>query len=243
MPTSNRKKREFLNREDLILDTARGLFLEVGYFELNMDRIAEATEYSKGTIYQHFSCKEEILVALLLQSTLKVESLLQRAATFPGRARERVIAMAEAYELFARLYPYHFKTVSFVQNDVVAAKASAELRQRLEAAQQRSMGIVSGVVRDGVAQGDLVMPPSFSAEELAFGLWAAAFGAYVMIATQVPLGSLGIRNPRYALQCHMQALLDGLGWQPLFKDWDYEHTRQRIRKEIFPQEWRQAGEK
>ncbi len=30
-----------------------------GYHGLSMDRIAEALEYSKGTIYQHFSCKKK----------------------------------------------------------------------------------------------------------------------------------------------------------------------------------------
>ena len=71
MSASERKKREYAQRADLIRETTRKLLLDVGYLELNMDRIAEITEYSKGTIYQHFSCKEEILVALLAESAHK----------------------------------------------------------------------------------------------------------------------------------------------------------------------------
>ncbi|MDH4361855.1 MAG: TetR/AcrR family transcriptional regulator, partial [Nitrospirota bacterium] len=62
MAVSERKKREYTQRESLIIDAARKLLLDRGYLDLNMDQIADVTEYSKGTIYQHFSCKEEILV-------------------------------------------------------------------------------------------------------------------------------------------------------------------------------------
>ena len=65
MATSTRKARELEAREALILDTAQRLVEERGYLGMNMDLVAEATEYSKGTIYQHFSCKEELLSALI----------------------------------------------------------------------------------------------------------------------------------------------------------------------------------
>ena len=43
------------------------MLLERGYLGLTMDRIAKATEYSKGTIYHHFSSKEVLLEALVDQ--------------------------------------------------------------------------------------------------------------------------------------------------------------------------------
>ena len=64
METLSRKQREIQEREALILEVAREMLLERGYLGVTMDRIAQAIEYSKGTVYQHFSSKEDVLVAL-----------------------------------------------------------------------------------------------------------------------------------------------------------------------------------
>ena len=60
----SRKQREFLQREQLILDTAQNMLHQNGYVQLTMERIAEAVEYSKGTIYNHFASKEDIFQAV-----------------------------------------------------------------------------------------------------------------------------------------------------------------------------------
>ena len=236
MSTLARKKREFAQREELILETARRLLLEVGYLELTMDLIAKEIEYSKGTIYQHFSSKEEILLALALQFTRKEGEFFQRAATFQGKSRERVVALAEAYELFVRLYPHHFKTELLILNESIRAKGSRELRRQLEACEQQNMSIVSGVVRDGLAQGDFVGVPGISPEEIVFGIWTGAFGAFVLMSSDTPLTALGIQDPMKALKFSMHALLDGFGWRPYFSEWDYEKTSERVKREIFSKE-------
>ena len=118
MATSTRKQREWQQRENLILDAARDMLLEGGYLGLNMDRIAEAVEYSKGTIYQHFSCKEDVLSAICTQSLEHMTALFEQGATFDGRTRERMVALGEAYDLFVRLYPHHFQSSLILQTDL-----------------------------------------------------------------------------------------------------------------------------
>lgn len=241
MATSERKKREYAQRETLIIDTTRNLLLEVGYIDLNMDRIAELTEYSKGTIYQHFSCKEEILVEMLIQSAQKCGTFLVRGSQFQGTPRERVAAMALGYDLFIRLNPDHFKSKLLLQNESIRGKASPVFKKRLDQAEQDNIGIVSGVLRDGVEQGHVKLRKGVTTEEVSFGLWTGAFGAYVLMFSEVNLQALGILDPRMAVWNNIHALLDGFGWHPFFHDLDWEQTRIRIWKEIFPQEFQQAG--
>ena len=109
MDTLSRKQREIAEREQLVLSVAREMLAEKGYLGLTMDRIAAATEYSKGTIYQHFSCKEEVLAALALEAAQKRIELFERGATFPGRPRERLAAIGVADGIFVRRYPKHFE--------------------------------------------------------------------------------------------------------------------------------------
>lgn len=44
------RQREMMEREDRILDSARSLLLNEGYYATTMDRIAEASGYPKGTM-------------------------------------------------------------------------------------------------------------------------------------------------------------------------------------------------
>ena len=55
-----RKVREFLRREQEILDTALKLFLAQGEEGVTVEMIADAVGIGKGTIYKHFKSKAEI---------------------------------------------------------------------------------------------------------------------------------------------------------------------------------------
>ncbi len=238
MATTARKQREWQQREELILDVARQMLLEGGYLGLNMDRIAEAAEYSKGTIYQHFSCKEEVLNAICTQSLEQMADLFAQGNTFSGRTRERMIAIGEAYDLFVKLYPHHFQSSQILQTVSIREKTSEARQQRFEAVEHRCIGIVSGIIRDGLTQGDLVLPRWITPEQFTFGLWALSSGAHAIMAGK-PLEDLGIERPHDTLYANYHIMLDGVGWQPLSHVWDYEQTRARIRKEVFRDAYRQ----
>ena len=105
MADSERKRRAFREREALFLDTARQILLDRGYLGLTMDRIAEATEYSKGTVYLHFANKEEVLAGLAQRLVETKLDLFQRASTLAGRPRERCLAIGVGSALWAALYP------------------------------------------------------------------------------------------------------------------------------------------
>jgi AcrR family transcriptional regulator len=241
MPASERKKREYAQREKLIISTARKLLLDLGYLDLNMDRIAEVTEYSKGTIYQHFSCKEEILVQMLTESVQAVGKFLERGAQFQGTPREKMAALTIGWDLFIQLNPDHFKSRLLLQNETIRAKASPVLQKNLEKAEQNNMAIVSGVIREGVSQGYVQLREGVTPEEVSFGLWTGALGAYVLMSYEVNLQALGISDPRKAVWDNIHALLDGFGWHPLYHELNWGETRSRIFREIFPDESTKAG--
>lgn len=227
MVPTTRKQREIQARHEQFLDVARALLLEKGYTGLSMDKIADATEYSKGTLYQHFRNKEEVVVALATSTAEIRTDLFRQAATFQGRPRERMTAVGIAAEMFFKRYPHHFQSEQTARAAVIE-KISPESAHKLQSCESRCMGIVSGIVRDGVAQGDLALPDSTSAEQLSFGLWAMSFGAFGLMAQRFGLEQLGIPSPHRTLAANQHRLLDGYGWRPLTNEWDYEATRERV---------------
>ncbi len=61
------KDRQREERERLILEAAEELLAEKGYHEMSIDEIAARVGVSKGTVYLHFSSKEELVLAQLVR--------------------------------------------------------------------------------------------------------------------------------------------------------------------------------
>lgn len=68
------KARQFIAREDAILDAANRLLGEKGYDLMSLDDIAAAVGIAKGSVYKHFPSKEALAAATmtrLLRRTLE----------------------------------------------------------------------------------------------------------------------------------------------------------------------------
>lgn len=62
---TGRRKRDTGAKRKSILDAAVKVFLNVGFENASMDRISEVAIASKRTVYNHFSCKEDLLWAVI----------------------------------------------------------------------------------------------------------------------------------------------------------------------------------
>ena len=240
MATSTRKARELEAREALILDVAERLVQEKGYLGMNMDQVAEATEYSKGTIYQHFSCKEELLSAITERMAAERVKLFQRAATFRGSSRERIAAIGLSLDLFAALFPGHFAIEQIVTAASIRTKTSEERLLALQEKEAACMGVVTGIVRDAIAAGDLELTEGVSPESIVFGLWMLTYGGLSLAMGKPEVAHMDLADPRDVLRRTQNAVLDGYGWKPLSHAWDYEAARERAMEEVFPDEARRA---
>ncbi len=235
--TKTRKQLEIERREAEIRDCARRRLVQEGYHGLNMDQIAATIGVSKGTVYNHFQNKEEILIALTIDTMRVRLDLFERATLFQGKSRERLMAIGVAAELFVRLYPEHFQVESIIRAASIWEKTSEKRRQAMRDCESQCVSIVGGVVRDAVAQGDLTLPEDMTPEDVVFGLWALNLGAFTIIASSQSLPDYGIKNPASALWLAIEHLLDGHQWKPLSHEHDYQTIRQRIEDEVFHDEF------
>lgn len=240
-PTERRKIREWAERNERILRIAGEQLVRDGYHGLNMDRIATELEYSKGTIYNHFSCKEEIVIALAVETMERRVALFQRAAAFQGCARHRLCAIGVAVELFFALYPTHFKFEQVLRLDSIWEKTSEKRRTHLRTCEGRCIEIVAGIIRDGLSRRELVLPADTSPEDLVFGLWAMTLGSFSLIAANESLADLGIGSPQSIMNRHIAIILDSYGWKPLSTEVDEDAVRDSVRLGLFAEEYRSLG--
>ena len=235
MGTKERKQRELVEREQRFLDTSRELIRRDGLLNLSMARIAEDCDYAVGTLYQHFSSKEDLLMALVTEDVRIHADMFERVARWPATPRERMFAIGVADMIFVRRHPEHFRLAQYVLTEVVWGAASPERRQTLLEANQPLGENVHGIVRDAVARGDLELN-GLTPEEVCVGLWSLAIGMHNLVHAEGMLQDFNVREP-YRLMCrHIQTQLNGLGWLPLFDATDaaaLDALIKRICHEVF----------
>jgi len=229
-----RKDRERAAREELILDHAQRLLLQDGFQNLNLDELAEAVEYSKGTLYLHFKTKEDIALAVVTRALKERADFFERALTFQGRSRERIRAIGFACCHFAKAYPDYFSVELMLKSHSFWEKAD-EIRQHQYGMQGgRCFRIVHRIVTEGLQTGDL--PASkMTSEQIVFSIASTAMGSHIMARSTHAAMLAGIDDPLKALCQNVNLVLDGLGWKPLSNEWDYDEVDRRIKKEIFPE--------
>ena len=99
-----RKEREKEEMRRLILDAALRLFRERGYDGVSIRNIAEAIEYSPGTIYLYYKDKSEIFFALQYEAAaVKRDHLLPVAGI--ADPWERLVEFGRRYVDFGMKHP------------------------------------------------------------------------------------------------------------------------------------------
>ena len=68
MAPTDRREQDRARRKQDILQAARAVFAQDGYYRATVDAVAERAEVGKGTIYLYFENKEAILAELTLQA-------------------------------------------------------------------------------------------------------------------------------------------------------------------------------
>ena len=238
MATLSPRQREVLERDAQILGVARELLLERGYYGVTMDRIASASDCPKGTMYQRFACKEDIVISLASQSLDARNAMLRRGAAFEGLSRERMLGMGEAMALYAGLSAADSRILHTAMGPI-REKASAERVSALRQSEREGFLILRGVLEDAVANEELTLPEGASVEELGFGVWSLVEGCYTLMESDIPRNTFHTGAPINNLFRVFNVLCDGYGWRPFSTAWDWEETIARIRKCVFPEETQQ----
>ena len=228
--TAARARQQFEDRGRAIRDAARRLLLERGLRGFSMDDVAEAIAYSKGTVYQHYDCKEDVLVASCAEAAADLAGTFELAAALPLRSRERMTAIVEAFCEFVERRAVSFRVIPLVHSPTVCEKAKPERIAAMEAAQARVCAACAAVVDAAVAASDLRPPPGVDVRAVPFALWSLMFGSFMLTELHSSEKAFGVRDPVAAIRVAWSVHMDGLRWAPVGGDADPAATGRRIRE-------------
>jgi len=229
----SKSEKKKADREEELVDLAVSILNEDGFGGMSLEKLAAQSRYSKGTIYNHFSSKEDCLSALCIRAVSSIMTFFKRALEFKGCSREKAVAVHYAYQLYARMQPTLFMAVLSSKAPGVREKTSIERMHLMDALEFEINAFSDQMFRDAIEDGSLILPDHLSIEILSFSNWAMSFGTNALANNATEATAVNRLNPNTVLLQNISILLDGMNWQPLSKDWNYQETWQRVEDEIF----------
>jgi AcrR family transcriptional regulator len=120
MGITERKARQKADLRARILEAARAIVLADGFTGLTMRKIAQAIEYSPGTLYLHFAGRDEIAQELCVGGFRELAAVLTPVAAI-AEPRARIEALAETYIRFGLDRPETYRLIFMVDPTIVKA--------------------------------------------------------------------------------------------------------------------------
>jgi AcrR family transcriptional regulator len=233
---SDKKQQAFEEREALLLTIAEGIMETEGFSGLTMDKLVAACAFSKGTVYNHFNSKEDLLSALCIKSMIMALELFKKARKFAGGSREKLLAIHYAYRLHALSHPTLFLCVLTSRTPAIREKASAARLLKQEQLDKEMTHYCDELFELGMQQGELPQGSSTEINQLVFAAWAMSFGTNALLSMANQVEGVQRLDANMAVLQNANLLMDGMAWQPLSRQVDYLVCWQRIGQEIFKQE-------
>ena len=229
MSTATRKQRELAQREELMVDAAQQQLLEKGFQQLSMDHVAAEVEYSKGTVYQHFATKEDLVLAVATRALRSRADAFEKASNFEGTTRERISAIGFSCVQFAEQHPDYFHIEMMLKSASFWEKSSDARKETHQIQGSRCFRSMNTIIHQALALKEL--PESrFSAEKISFSLASLTMGSHIMGEECELVRMAGIEDSKRFIREYQEFYLDSLGWQALFGDQNIETYDERFRQ-------------
>ncbi|MFJ9105818.1 TetR/AcrR family transcriptional regulator [Streptomyces sp. NPDC102405] len=217
MRTTQRKAQEVAERDQKLVRVALDMAGRDGFHNLTLGKLAEEAGYSKGTVYNHFTCLEDLLVEISAESARRQLRYFQAIADLPWDGVRHVYGMALAYMRHAEVAPMLFESsLTGRATDAVCQVASEQRIKRRDLIEAQMAQVVGYAVERSVAEG------GFDNAEVEAAVAVDALRAYIL-----GYAAMHLLSPRFlwsgekALDARlkvMTSMISGLGWTRLAAD-------------------------
>jgi len=227
---------EFDKREQELVAIARSIVENECLTTLTIDKLVAASDYSKGTIYKHFTGKEDLVLAICNTCMQETQALFLRALEFNGSSRERMLAVMVSYVIWAKLHPAELFAVLSAHSPSVTVCSSDNRNEAHQQCEAELMGVLNQEIGKAIEAGDFVLPENMCFEQITFAMWSASWGAMALIMSKGTSNKLQPMVLERESFTNARLILDGFNWKPLSTEWDYSQTVKKITNEIFKPE-------
>jgi TetR/AcrR family transcriptional regulator len=153
MSVVSRRDREKLQRRQAILDAAKELFFEKGYFHTTMEAIAEKAELGKGTIYLYFSNKDELYISVTEEGFFILEENMAKVSSQDVDPLEKIKRYYYAFVDHCLTHKEHFRIFEYFLTDYAQSNIPEHLIDRINDHTWKCLNYVTEANREAIAAG------------------------------------------------------------------------------------------
>ena len=151
-----------------ILAAATAVVLESGAESFSLREVARRAELSPSALYNHFSSREDIIIAIAMRGLGALSAHLT-AASHDGTATCRLRALSTAYIRFSRERTSEYRLVfDCLENQPTSWATYLTIAEPFT--------LIVAACADGLASGELVDPSGTGPATMAYALWALCHG-------------------------------------------------------------------
>ena len=177
MQSVTRKERDFARREQEILQAALSLFDSPNWEQVTVDQIAKQAEIGKGTVYKHFSTKDEIYACIALEfheRLLAKYRMIDHELPVDHVMRE---VIRQSFEMYLACQA-HARVSLYCKRADYIERLSESYQEKFEQLEKSFDVFIGSVLETGIEQGIIPKRPH---QHLIIGLEATFEGAMSMI--------------------------------------------------------------
>ncbi len=212
-----RKQREISQRDELILNVSRQLFIEQGYHNVTMDLIAKEVEYSKGTIYQHYASKEEIISALCMRFGKMLLTWFENISQeneLPGYIQ--ILMIMESQFVIHEYASADHDLLTLFKSQAFSSKVDEQILHDMNCNVEAIIKIVHKIIRHAEATQELVIQSPATVDSITMGCWAMIEGTFEIADKHAyEKGSFTAKQIKQVLRANCFLFLKGCGWQDI----------------------------
>jgi AcrR family transcriptional regulator len=172
LKSMGRRERRAAETRLRLFRTALQLFAERGFPNVTIEDITEAADVGKGTFFNYFESKDQILGVLAEIQLGKVRRCLEEAIA--GKQSIETVV----HHLFQRVAEEPGKSPQLARAAISSFLASESIRVQVSRAMSEGRGMLAEIIALGQKRGEL--DPKLSKEEVAMQAQQAAMGTILL---------------------------------------------------------------
>lgn len=154
MCTISRKEKEKLAREKDIINAAEKVFTVMGYNDASMEAIAKEAQFTRKTIYQYFTHKEDLLFTVIIRGFERLLCTLRNAVVKGSNGYEKLKYLTSAYFQFYKEAPNTLNLMNYIAYIKPTAENTAKRIEFNKVSEELAREIAK-VIDEGKADGSI----------------------------------------------------------------------------------------
>ncbi|USE35372.1 TetR/AcrR family transcriptional regulator [Endozoicomonas sp. SCSIO W0465] len=216
-------------RETTIIQSTLTILKEKGFMDLKMSEVAKQAQLSMGTVYSHFSSKEDLLLGCAIHISRMIASIFHTVLSSPAPAMERLLTLNMAIWLCDARQPHHYYLRQLAMTPDIWQRASTGRARALDdiyhEKSQKVAALIIELMADNPAITDERREDTLS--DILMGIWSLGEGLF-----QISMSGFGLKQPSLQkdngfslLTSNLAKYLQGWGWQAPFSQPVIENSK------------------